>query len=216
MIHPRTLSALILALTLALLTAQSGCQLYSKTETQPNPFVDEFAAGKDRAPTPQTLYAMARLLVARDREPQAQFVLNRLIDKHPDFVPAYVDLAEIQMRSGSNADALQTLNAGLGVSPGNPLLLNNLGVCQMVCEDYAAALVSFTAASEAAPDVKRYRANRGVVMALMGDYDRALAVLTEAHYPADAHRNLAVICRANGDEERAAEEFRRAAELQKR
>ncbi len=217
MTHHRSISGLTLAFAILIGIVPTGCRQgrdYADAD-RPNPIRDEFAAGRDRTPTPQTLYAMSRLLVARDREAQAEFVLTRLIEKHPDFVPAYVDLAEIQMRREATGDAINTLNAGLLIAPNNPLLMNNLGVCLMVSEDYGAALDRFTAASDAAPHVQRYRANRGVAMALMGEYDQALGIFMEVHSPEDAHRNLAFICQANGDEERAAEEFRQAIKPQK-
>ncbi len=207
---------ILFALMSLICVALSGCaSQQGYTETSSNPIVDEFTAGRDREPTAQTLYAMSRLLVVRDREPQAEFVLTRVIERYPEYVPAYVDLAEIQMRRGATAEAMATLRAGLEIAPGNPVLTNNLGVCQMMDEDYPSALSSFTAASEAAPGVPRYRANAGVAAALMGDYDHALACFMAVHSPEDAHRNLAVICRANGDEARADEEFRLANKLQK-
>ena len=58
----------------------------------------------------------------------------------------------------------------------------------------------------------RYHANRGVVMALMGEYDQSLEVLLGVLSHEDAHRNLGIICRSNGDRARAADEFRFADE----
>lgn len=204
------ITRLVFTLALALGLATNGCQHQRDYGMKPasNPIQDEFSAGKDRAPTAQTLYAMSRLLTARHRDAQAEYVLMRIIEKHPDFVPAYVDLAELQMRKNMTDEAMATLRKGMEVAPGNALLKNNLGVCLMVTEDYAGALEQFTAASQAEPRERRYSANRGVAMALMGEYDQALEIFKGALTHEDAHYNLAMICQANGDEARAAEELR--------
>ncbi len=210
----RTRIGLALALTAITGLVPLGCESLPDYSQQPelNPIQDEFTAGKDRVPTAQTLYSMSRLLVVRHREAQAEYVLTRIIDEHPNFIPAYNDLAELQMRNDSTNDAMATLAMGLALDPQNPVLLNNSGVCLMVSEDYAGALDQFTAASHAASHVPRYHANRGVVLALMGEYDQALEVLLGVLPHEDAHRNLGMICRANGDRARAADEFRFADE----
>lgn len=210
----KMITRLVFTLVLVAGLTTIGCQHQRDYGMKPasNPIQDEFAAGKDRAPTAQTLYAMSRLLSARHRDAQAEYVLIRIIEKHPDFIPAYVDLAEHQMRKDMTDDAIATLRKGLAVAPGNALLHNNIGVCLMVSEDYAGALEQFTAACEAAPRVRRYSANRGVVLALMGEYDQALDIFMGALSHEDAHYNLAMICQANGDEDRAAEELRMSKE----
>jgi Flp pilus assembly protein TadD len=214
----RCMIGLALIFTVMICMAPLGCQSQPGYESNipSNPIEDEFAAGKDRAPTPKTLYAMGRLLVARHRDAQAEYVFMRIIEEHPDFAPAYNDLAELQMRKDATADALATLNRGLLIEPDNAVLMNNAGICLMVSEDYEGALDHFTAASHAASRVERYHANRGVTMALMGEYDQAIDVLLGVLPHEDAHRNLGMICQANGDEARAADEFRFADEPHER
>ncbi len=208
-------TGLVLVLTAVAGMVLPGCESHFNhtRQAQPgNPIQDEFEAGIDRAPTPQTLLAMSRLLTARNREAQAEYVLNRVIEEHPDFVPAYIELAELMMRRSATDQAMAMLTAGLEIEPDNHALINNLGFCMMVSEDYEGALGQFMAASEIAPYVQRYRANHAVVLALMGEYDQAFDLMLSVHSDKDAHRNLGMICRANGDEERAADEFRLAEE----
>lgn len=208
-------ASLVLVLTAVTGMVLPGCESHfnHSRQTRPNnPIKDEFTAGIDRAPTPQTLLAMSRLLTARNREAQAEYVLNRIVEENPGFIPAYIELAELMMRRSATDQAMTTLTKGLEIDPGNHVLINNLGFCMMVTEDYDGALSKFKAASEVAPYVTRYRANQGVVLALMGEYDQAFEQMLSVHSDKDAHRNLGMICQANGDEERAALEFRMAEE----
>lgn len=177
-----------------------------------NPIKDEFTAGKDRVPTAKTLFAMSRILVARNRDAQAEFVLDRILRDHPEFLSAYIELAELQMRNDATEEAMETLRAGLAIAPENAAMLNNLGVCAMVSEDYESATTHFLAAMDAAPHIPRHQANLGVAMALMRDYDGALEVMRGVLSEQDAHTNLAAICMANGDEQRARDELRLAQE----
>jgi Flp pilus assembly protein TadD len=201
----------VLTATISLI---GGCNSDGQMVDRPrsNPIQDEFAAGKDRVPTAETLYAMSRILVARNRDAKAEFVLVRIIEQHPGFIPAYNELAELRMRNDRTDEAITSLEAGLAIAPDQPVLLNNLGVCAMVSEDYESAVTHFLAAMDAAPNVARYQANLGVAMALMGDYDGAYEVMLGVLGEYDARTNLAQICLANGDEERAAEELRLAEE----
>ena len=59
-----------------------------------------FNSAADRPPTPRTLLAMAHLLAAQGKDKEAGFVLQRLIQEHPQTTAAYVALAEIHMRTG--------------------------------------------------------------------------------------------------------------------
>jgi len=212
--RPPHTTFIVTALTLAAAMMLGGCEADNqRSSTQrSNPIQDEFDAAIDRAPTAQTLYAMARILISRERDDKARFVLSRIIEKHPGFIPAYNELAELEMRDNHTHQAMRVLRAGLTIEEDNPILMNNLGVCAMMSEDFEAAVDHFRGAHEAAAHVPRYQANLGVALALMRDYDAAYDVMAGVLSPYDAHNNLATICLSNGDEDRAREELRLAVE----
>ena len=178
-----------------------------------NPEEETWLEGADRAPTPKTLYAMARILIAKGREPEADYMLRKIIEEHPYFMPAYVELAEIHMRHRRVEPAVAVLNAGLVFSPRDPVLLNDIGMCWMVKGDYARALPMFKQAAAAMPANARYRGNMALALGMMGRYEESLALYEQLLSPADAHDNLAVICEARKDFKRAAEERATASEL---
>ncbi|MHC4982332.1 MAG: tetratricopeptide repeat protein [Planctomycetota bacterium] len=164
-------------------------------------------AGAESPPTPKTLHAMARIFASQGREAEASFVLNKVIEEHPKFLPTYVELAEIHMRARQVDPAIEVLTKGLKVAPDEPILLNNIGMCWLLNKQYDRALKMFSKASAAEPNDARYRANMAVALGLAGRYDEALAVYKQVLGAADAHFNLAVLCEARGDKARAEQEY---------
>jgi tetratricopeptide (TPR) repeat protein len=132
----------------------------------------EFEKGANRPPSPRTVFSLARIYLSQGRDTEAAVMLTRLIRDYPTFLPAYYELAELQMRYQKHAEAMQVLSAGLKVSPRNPILLNNLG--------------------------------------MIGRYEESLALYSQVLPPAEAHYNLAVICEARKDAQRASSEFAQA------
>ena len=103
--------------------------------------------------------------------------------------------------------------AGHAIAPQNPVILNNLGMCQMLNNEYGPALKCFMEATKLAPANARYQANMAVALGMLGEYDLALDVYKNTVPAAEAHYNLAVLCEARKDSQRAEQEFRRAANL---
>jgi Flp pilus assembly protein TadD len=198
---PMWLGLLMVPLLLA-----AGCG--SPADRYPgDPADDQFEQAADRPPTANTLYSLARLLAAQGRDADCETVLKKVITEQPDYLPAYCDLAELRMRAGRTDDAIQVLTAGIHVAPKDPCILNNLGVCWMVKNNFGQALEMFTRAAAAAPANARYRANMALSLGMLGRYDESLALYEQVVPPHEAHYNLAVLCRARGDEERAKGEF---------
>jgi len=172
--------------------------------------LSEFDKGAALPPTPQTLYAMGDILQTQGKDEQAQALLERIVRAYPNFTAAYCDLAELHLRHRRIDDATRTLRAGLSKSAGNPVLLNDLGMCHLLRSDYGSALQAFTQAAARRPDDARYRSNMATALGMMGRYDEALSLYREVITEADAHYNVGLLSRARNDPKRAAAEFRQA------
>jgi Flp pilus assembly protein TadD len=170
----------------------------------------------DRAPNPQTLYSMAKLMVGRGRDADAETILTRVIAQSPDFMPAYGDLAEVYIRRERIESAVEVLRAGIQRVPQDAVLLNDLGMCRMIQKRYEEALEAFTAAAAGVPRDTRARANMAVALGMLGRYDEALAVYLQILPPADAHYNVAVLCEARKETGRAQREYAAADALASR
>jgi serine/threonine-protein kinase len=194
-----------------------GCASHAAAVADPPPQSKEeieFENSANRPPTARTLYEMGQMAAAEKKDDQAQVIFTKVVREHPDFLPAYCGLAEIQMRQRQIEEAMKTLNAGLQRSPKNAILINDLGMCQMVDRDFTAALASFTCASSLAPDVIRYRSNMAAALGMLGRYEESLAIYCQLMPASDAHFNLAVLCDARGDKILAARQYKMAEDLE--
>ena len=168
---------------------------------------DDFEAGANRAPTANTLLALARVLACQARDADCQAVLNRLLTEYPDCQAGYFELAQCHMRQQDTAAAAAVLDKALQRWPGNPSMLNNLGMCHLMTHDYDGAAKAFAQAHEAQPAEVACQTNLAVALGMCGRYEQALVLYQEVLPPADAHYNLALLCRARGDAQRADDEF---------
>jgi Flp pilus assembly protein TadD len=169
---------------------------------------------EDQPPTPRTLYAMSRILVEQGRDDQAKYVLTRIVRDHPSFLPAYVELAELQMRQRQTEAALDTLAQGLQRAPRDAVLLNNMGMVYLFRGENSQAMNFFRRASAESPDNARYRSNLALALGLMGRYDESIAAYKQVLEECDAHYNVAVICESREDYDRAGQEYAAARQLQ--
>lgn len=153
----------------------------------------EFQTKANRPPTSKTLIAMADILATQGRDKECEFVLKRIIQEHPEYLPAYNSLAELQMRQGRTNTAIETIHDAFHINSEDPVLLNNLGVCWIVRGDYKKALDLFTRAAGAKPENVRYRMNMAVVLALMARYDESLSLFRQVLPEDQASHNLSVL-----------------------
>jgi Flp pilus assembly protein TadD len=178
-------------------------QQQSQNTTQAD---DEFAKGKDRPPTAETLHALARLCAADGQDNRCEQVLRQILTKYPTFMPAYVDLAELQVRQRRLDDALGTLEAASKISAHDPVVLNDQGMCRLIKGEYDKAFEAFSKASALQPNNSRYRGNMALALGMLGRYDESFSLYEQVLSPADAHANLAVLCAARHDQKRADQE----------
>ncbi|MHC4124148.1 MAG: tetratricopeptide repeat protein [Planctomycetota bacterium] len=194
-----TVSSVFLATSLGLAVVYLGACVEDSAWQRPKPNYsqsyadDEFKKGAERPPTAKTLYTMAGVMVNQGKDAHAEDVLRRLLRENPKFVPAYNSLAEIKMRQRKIDQAIQTLTKGLSISPGDPVLINNLGMCWMLRQDYHKALEEFTNAAGLKPENARYRANMAVALAFLGRDEEALSLYKQILPEDKAKYNLSII-----------------------
>ncbi len=157
----------------------------------------------DRAPTAKSLHAAARISKSQGRTAACEILLNRLLNHYPDYMPAYNDLAQLYVQNNMLDSAIETLRAGLEVSPDDSVLLNNLGMCHLVKRQFASAVENFTEATASQPVDARARANLAVGLALMGRTEEAFALMLQVLPVHDAHNNMAVLFETLGNEQMA-------------
>lgn len=153
----------------------------------------EFQSQANNPPTAKTLCAMADILATQGRDSECEYVLKRIIQDNPKFLPAYNSLAELQMRQGHTNTAIETLQHALRINPEDTVLLNNLGMCWLVRRDYEYALKMFTKAAGIMPENVKYRANMAVALGLMGRDEESLSLFKHVLPEDQASHNLSVL-----------------------
>ncbi len=197
---PVTAPAAALLIGVVVLIVMAGCAESVQPAQGDNArFSRSASAAKSQtepAPTPRTLLALADILAAQGKDKDCEFVLSTCIRQHPDFVPAYNSLAELQIRQGRIAEASEGLAKALQVWPHDAVLLNNMGMCCLIHRDYETALAFFTRAAARAPDRPKYQANRATSLGMLGRDAEALAVLRQILPEEMAVHNVEVLRRA--------------------
>ena len=193
----------------------AGCKSNGSTQTYSTPRADDeiFAKSAERPPNADTLFRMAKILAAQHKDDQCEAVCRNCIQRYPQYMPAYAELAQLQVRQRKVGAAIDTLKDGLTLQPKDAVLLNDLGMCHMLAGDFQAALAQFRAASEADPDNARYTANMAMANGMLGQYDEALALYQKVTKPGPAHYNVAVVAEARNDSAKADEEYAAALAL---
>ena len=153
----------------------------------------EWDAAEGRQPEPATIFSMARIYVAQGRDDQAEAALREVLNKDPEFVQAYEELAHLYVRRDLVDGAVAALEIGLQHQADDPVLLNDLGVCKLLQKDPAAAAQSFIRAAALEPDNARPRANLALALALLGRDEEALALWQQVIRPSEAKQNLELV-----------------------
>ena len=174
-----------------------GCSEPTRSKSNIDSVLDrselEFQRYRNRPPMAKTLYAMADILATQGKDSDCEFVVKRIIQERPQFLPAYNSLAELQMRQGRINEAIDTISRGLRIRSMDSVLLNNLGMCWIVRRDYEKALEMFTRAAGVMPDNAKYHANMAVALGLMGRYEESLFLLKQVLPEDQANHNLNVL-----------------------
>jgi tetratricopeptide (TPR) repeat protein len=194
-------AALVAALAVGLIGCQSDGASSKKPQSQAElakdaEAQDAFDAGAGKPPTPQTLYALARILTAKGDVSQAIGVLRNLIQRYPKYSPAYNALAEAYLSVDRTDDAISALTAGVTRAPKDPVLLNNLGMVYFMDGDYESALAYFDRAVAVAPAEPMYTSNKAAALGMLGRVADSAELYRKHLRKADAFENVQVLMRA--------------------
>ncbi len=190
-----------LAVSIICLICFSGCSKSARSEKNghlsPSRSTSGSAKVSELRPTAKTLYVVANILASQGKEQNCETVMKRIVREYPDFSPVYKRLAELQLRQGRKKEAIKTMHAGLLINPEDTTLLNNIGMCWLICTEYENALKLFTKAAGIMPENMKYRANMALTLSLMGHYEESSSLFGQILPQKDADYNVNVIREIN-------------------
>lgn len=210
----------VLAMSLAIVVLGwniTGCQSNNapKTDKASQNLSDaEWLNGADRPPTSHTMFATAKILAAQGRDAQCEFALKRILKEDPQFLPAYVELAELYLRQRQYPMAAETLNAGLRIKGNDSVMLNDLGMIRLIQGQNQQAYDYFQKAASAAPWDTRYRGNMALALGMMERYEEAVVLYEQIVSPEEARHNVWTIAHIKGNDAKAQEEIEAYERLQ--
>ena len=179
-------------LAVSVLGWNAGC------ETSNDKSGDWFEGGAELPPNEDTLRMTARILAAKGDFAKAGYAVDRMIAEYPLRTASYTEGAEILLQQGRVLDAILLLDLGLERIPGDPVLLNDRGLCRLLEADLPGATLDFEAALEADPRDADYVANMALVLALAGDEEASRRLWSRVVPPKAVESNLQLAREARG------------------
>jgi Flp pilus assembly protein TadD len=144
------------------------------------------------------------LLETRLQQPadaEAQYLIALRLD--PAFVPALVNLADLDRMRGMDQQGDELLRKAMSIEPTNAAIPHSLGLLLVRQHRYTEALGLLRQASELAPDDTRYAYVYAIALNSTGARAEAMALLERVHlqHPTDQDVLLALVslARNNGD-----------------
>ncbi len=121
----------------------------------------------------------------------------------PKFVPALVNLADLDRERGMDKEGAEFLRAAIAIEPNNAAIKHSLGLLLVRQHNYTEALPLFREAAALAPDNARYAYVYAVALNSTGSVGEAVALLEGTHkqHPTDKNILLTLITleRAHND-----------------
>ena len=155
------------------------------------------------ADRPEAHLNLGLLDLRRRQLPEAEKEYRTALRLDPNFVPALVNLADLERGRGRDEEGAELLKKAMSIEPDNADIQYALGLYLVRTRDYSAALDLLRGAHERMPDNVRYAYVYAVALNSSGAAGEAMALLEETHrqHPADRDvlRALVSFARDNGD-----------------
>jgi Tfp pilus assembly protein PilF len=148
------------------------------------------AAQRGSADRPEARMNLGNLELERGNAAAAEAEFRAALHLHPQFVPAFVNLADLYRAGGRESACERTLRDGLRVAPVHADLLHALGLCLVRQKKVADAIPLLAQAAVAAPEEPRHAYVHAVALEAVGRLGEAVAALEAAGARLPGDRDL--------------------------
>jgi Tfp pilus assembly protein PilF len=172
---------------LALTPAQQTALVKATTELVAAEMVD--------AERPEAHLNLGLLDLRRQQLAEAEAEYRTALRLDPAFVPAMVNLADLDRARGMDEQGAELLRKAMSIEPDNADVRQSLGLFLVRQHDYAGALDMLRRATELAPDNARYAYVYAVALNSSGAPAEAMALLERGHqqHPTDRDILMALV-----------------------
>ena len=165
--------------------ALAGVEPQTMTPAQRGAFTtayQELVAGEMiDADRPETHLNLGLVKMRRRQLTEAETEYHTALRLDPKFVPAMVNLADLDRQLGKDKEGSVLLRAAIATEPNNAAIKHSLGLLLVRQHNYMEALPLFREAAALAPDNARYAFVYAVALNSTGSKAEATAVLERAH-----------------------------------
>lgn len=155
-------------------------------------YLELFSAEMVDADRPEAHLNLGLLDLKRRQPDEAEAQYRTALRLDPGFVPAMVNLADLDRMRGMDQQGAEWLRKAMAIEPDNATIPYALGLLLVRQRNYADALPMLQKASKLAPDSARYARVYAIALNSTGASDQAIAVLEAAHARAPADRDLLI------------------------
>jgi predicted CXXCH cytochrome family protein len=148
------------------------------------------AAETTASDRPETHLNLGLLALRQDHPDQADAEYRTALRLDPRFVPAMVNLADLDRARGLDDQGTALLRQAVALEPDNADAHHALGLLLVRQHQYPEARAELRRATELAPANPRYAYVYAIALSSGGDTDKALAVLRRAHEAAPLDRDV--------------------------
>ena len=147
------------------------------------------------ADRPEAHLNLGLLDLRRRQLPEAEKEYRTALRLDPNFMPALVNLADLERARGRDEEGAELLKKAMTIEPDNADVRYALGLALVRKRDYAGALDLLRRAHELEPDNARYAYVFAVALNSSGKAREASAILEQAHqqHPADRDVLMALV-----------------------
>jgi Flp pilus assembly protein TadD/cytochrome c553 len=153
-------------------------------------YLELIAAEMVDAERPEAHLNLGLFDIRRRQPDEAEAHYRTALRLDPKFVPAMVNLADLDRMRGMDAQGANLLREAMKMEPENPTIRYSLGLLLVRQRDYPGALALLCTASELAPDNSHYAYVYAIALHSTGASDQAITVLQSSHARAPADGNL--------------------------
>ncbi len=148
------------------------------------------AAQRQNADDAAAQVNLGNFYTAQGQPESAEAAYREALNLDPNWVPAYVNFADLLRRLSRDPEGEKVLRAGITRLPQAAALYHSLGLLQVREKDMQAALASLQKAAKLAPGEARYSYVYAVALNSVGRTREALAVVDKALKRAPGNRLL--------------------------
>jgi len=198
-------------MSLALVAALAGCAHKPASSTaQAGSDLDTL---KDTPINAKTRYAAGQLAEGQNRLEQALTQYQEALKLDPGYQPAMYRLGVVYAQLKRYGEAVQTWQRYVRVTAGAAEAYSNLGFCQELAGNPAAAEAAYRTGISKDPNSQPCRINYGLMLARHGHVNEALLQLQTVLPPAKAHYDIGSVLQMQGQKLEARLQYQKAVEL---